>query len=58
MALDQLRSDILGRWGAAGDWNSAGQDQALELARLFEAHGITDLALFGLSPTTMRSIWL
>jgi hypothetical protein len=52
MNANQLRADILSRWGSTGDWNQGGVDRALELARLFEANGITDLSGLRLGNTT------
>ena len=39
-----LADQILQRWGQYGDWQAADQNQAADLARLFEANGITDLS--------------
>lgn len=39
-----LADQILQRWGRYGNWQSADQNQAADLARLFEANGITDLS--------------
>lgn len=38
-----LELQILDKWGLYGDWKSADVNQAADLARLFEAHGIVDL---------------
>lgn len=38
-----LRDQILQKWGKYGQWDASGVDRAEELARLFEANGITDL---------------
>jgi len=39
-----LEEQIRQRWGQYGNWQSADQNQAADLARLFEANGITDLS--------------
>ena len=39
-----LEEQIRQRWGQYGNWQSADQNQAAALARLFEANGITDLS--------------
>jgi len=45
-----LADQILQRWGRYGDWRSADQDQAADLARLFEANGISDLGKLQFAP--------
>ncbi len=42
-AFPSLEEQIRARWGRYGDWNSADQNQAADLARLLEANGVTDL---------------
>lgn len=41
---NSLEDQIRQHWGRYGDWRSADQDQVADLARLFEANGITDLS--------------
>lgn len=45
-----LADQILQRWGQYGDWQAAGQNQAADLARLFEANGISDLGQLQFTP--------
>lgn len=45
-----LADQILQRWGQYGDWQAADQNQAADLARLFEANGITDLGQLQFAP--------
>lgn len=47
-----VEQQIRALWGNRGDWNQGGINRASELARLFEANGITDLSQLGLGDVT------
>jgi len=52
--MASLEDQIRAQWGQYGDWQSADQNQAADLARLLEANGITDLSKLGLSKKTVE----
>lgn len=50
--MTSVEQQILALWGNRGDWNQGGINRAAELARLFEANGITGLSQLGLGDVT------
>lgn len=50
--MTSLEQQIRSLWGNRGDWNQGGIDRAAELARLFEANGISDVSQLGLGDVT------
>lgn len=50
-----LRQQILDSWGQYGNWKSADQDQADDLARLLEANGVTDLSKLKVGKKTITN---